>query len=246
MSEPAQVVVSLTPAVIEAIQSLRPAADHLQSAIGMLGGVIVGGLVTYFSISRLEQRRYDAEALSVAKSLETEISVLLDTVATRGYLPQLDQQILNAEGSGTSFNAQEPLLPISDNYAQVYRSLLPKIGLLHKDYASKVVRFYQLVDNAVQTSTSSAHAPANTVEQLKSAKNNWIDAFSVAGGVIGKGAISSKVRFYALNGTDKALVSGQSGTKVVDYEARVDPLTGPKDDQKHLAKDDRPDFASEA
>lgn len=239
MSEPAQVVVSLTPAVIEAIQSLRPVADHWQSAVAMLSGVAVGGLITYFTISRLERQRYDAEALSVAKSLETEISVLLDTVATRGYLPQLDQQL---EQGNAAFGSTLAALPISENYAQVYRSLLPKIGLLHKDYASKVVRFYQLVDTVVQDSQSASQS----IEHLKSIKNGWMDAFSVAGGVIGKGAIANKVRFYAVNGTDKALVSGAAGTKVVDYEARVDPLTGMKDDQKHLAKDDRPDFANEA
>lgn len=138
--------------VAQTIEILQPmfADDKNQwlPVIAAIGGAFVGSISTFFPNYLLEFRKSKRERQSVETALVSEVSALLDVIKHRGYIEDLESNVHFLEQNPKEKEIFSVKIP--DHYSRIYQENISKIGLVRPDLSSKIIRFHQLIDAAVQ------------------------------------------------------------------------------------------------
>ncbi len=143
------------PEVIEVIRTIKylcePASSPWITVATALGGVIVGGLLTFYSNFFLERNKRLHERKVVTTALVSEIQAILTIIEHRKYVEHMKAIFLrlqNQQGAMAHYKVRVP-----DHYSRVYQANLGRLGLLNSKLAAKIVEFHQLTDAIVQDIT---------------------------------------------------------------------------------------------
>lgn len=143
------------PEVIEAIRTIKNLCESPTSpwitVVTALGGVIVGGFLTFYSNFFLERSKRLHERKVVTTALVSEIQSILTIIEHREYVVHMKAiflQLQNQQGATALYKVRVP-----DHYSRVYQANLGRLGLLDSKLAAKIVEFHQLTDAIVQDIT---------------------------------------------------------------------------------------------
>ena len=111
----------------------------------ILLGPLLGVIASFIPNWLLEQHKKSEESKDNAKALIAEVAALISVARARKYLPDVKSVVahLRVQPEGSIFK-YEVMVP--ENYARVYRALLPKVGLLPSSLAVELIEFHQLVE----------------------------------------------------------------------------------------------------
>jgi len=120
-------------------------SDLWIGVIGALIGALFGG------VSRLTIERYQAfkDAEGIAAALRAEIDALLNLVEARQYPARLDLIIQRLEGAQAASLTDYFDPPMARDYFPVFKSIVPKIGIL-REAGAPTVKAYMLAQSAIE------------------------------------------------------------------------------------------------
>jgi hypothetical protein len=133
----------------------------ISQAVATFAGAIFV-LVGIWLKDKLENR---SKAKNAKVQIVAEIKALLDLIELNGYLPALQEIIADRKNGGNrSF-----YFPSSRSFTSVYEANLSNLGLLEHS-ASDVVRFYMIINSAVEDKDSIANFMKQRKELQESGK----------------------------------------------------------------------------
>lgn len=116
--------------------------------IGVIGALI-GALFAGLSRSIVDRYQAFKEAEGVAAALRAEIDALLHLVESRQYSTTLREIIRRLEGSQSAGLADYFDPPVAREYFPVFKSIVPKIGVLRKAGAP-TIKAYMLAQSVIE------------------------------------------------------------------------------------------------
>ena len=129
--------------------------DWITAIVGLVGVALGGGLQA--AHTAFERR---LEAKSVLSALVAEVESLKRLIHHRGFIRQFvlvanECRNLSSQGRGAEMYPTFTI-SVSEDYFSLFNALSPKIGLLDRYQADRIVRFYVLVKAAKENFTSDA------------------------------------------------------------------------------------------
>ncbi|MCK4082064.1 hypothetical protein [Acinetobacter radioresistens] len=110
--------------------------------ITALTTAILNLIVQYF----LWGRKQKIEKKAITTAFVAEVEVLLEVVRERKYLEGLKEQISVMHAKSTV----PYVVPIQDNYSQIYRNNLDKLYMFEPKIVKNLVLFHSLLDSLIQ------------------------------------------------------------------------------------------------
>lgn len=107
--------------------------------ISVTVGVLIGGLISFFSTTYIETRKQATEARRLALAFQGEIRALIGIIDRRKYLDSIQWFIDQMEKTGNRYQFN---LQVRRNYFLVYQNNVGNIGLLPCPLPALIARFY--------------------------------------------------------------------------------------------------------
>ncbi|WP_144411587.1 hypothetical protein [Azotobacter chroococcum] len=93
--------------------------------------------------------KWYTERKTTRQALLAEVQALVEIIRIRHYIDDLRQTALEIESNETE-ESYSFCVTVADHYRAVYDANLARLGCLSPDQASKIVRFYQMIDSVIR------------------------------------------------------------------------------------------------
>ncbi|MFD1259704.1 hypothetical protein [Entomomonas asaccharolytica] len=113
-------------------------------------GVIVGGLITIVTNITMSYFQRCNEAKKLLNALKAEINVIISLIEARKYIENLEYSINEYPEEAQLEEQIEPfefIVEVPDIYNMTFRTSIEKIGLLKTVHATKIIKFYNLIES---------------------------------------------------------------------------------------------------
>ncbi len=137
------------------------------SVLGLLG-VLVGGIITYFTMLKIERVRSAREGAVIAAAIAAEISSILSIIRRHNYA------IVFTKGGQAALRGERTILKwnASLNYCRVFEGVVGKIGSLPTG-ASEVVHFYNTMQSTIEDQIQMSKFVSEAEQISKTHEFDW-------------------------------------------------------------------------
>jgi len=136
---------------VEILKTVKPLYEEPSSYLPVyaaLIGAFVGAVATFIPSYILSAIRDRHDKKSTTLRLYAEVKSTLEIMAYRGYLEQIELIVSNFEQEQCTSCIYQ--IQISEDNFPIYRSSLAQLGILDVDLQVRLVKFYGLLEAAIQ------------------------------------------------------------------------------------------------